>query len=239
MNFESLLQQIENPGTEKTAGAPPAEGGKDTALQQALKATLEKVGSQSSPAAESASGDPIDDLMKLAGDMAQTEKDAEILHAAKMGRAFADACQESLAAADAKCASVGIEAAAAPIMPALPILSGNADVEALTKQAAEQGYQDTQERLFVEKVATVDNPGMHDALIKEATDAGREDLLVKAAAEVGYRETHEKIAATQFALGQEDALQEVHNVLTQEFLKGAAEVQLMVELAKQQTAAVR
>lgn len=58
-----------------------------------------------------------------------------------------------------------------------------------------------------------------------------DDDAVKAAAEQGYREAQNKIAA-DFKDGYDAALQQVHDTAASEFLKGAAEVEVMVEMAQ-------
>ena len=55
--------------------------------------------------------------------------------------------------------------------------------------------------------------------------------LVKQAAEAGYRDTMEKVAAEQYAAGQEAALDAVYKTAAEEFLKGDAEVETLVRMA--------
>lgn len=68
-----------------------------------------------------------------------------------------------------------------------------------------------------------------------AQQAMSDEALVKAAAEAGYQETLEKLSA-EYEAGHNAALQDVHDQAASEFLKGAAEVEVMVNLAQQQSA---
>jgi len=230
MDFDKLLQTLEGTGTEKTASAPESKG-PDKALQEALRQTLDKTASATAAPTQS---NPIDDLEKLAEDLASTEKDAEVIHAASMGRAFADAAIEQFAAADAKVAQVQAQQ---PALAPMAVAEGPApgDVDNAMKLAAEIGYSDAQnavaETAFQEKIASA-TPQEADELIKMAQQVGREDLLVKAAADQGYRDTQEKVAAVQYAQGENDALEEIHKVASDEFIKGAQEANILVDKAR-------
>ena len=235
MNFDKLLESLETEGQEKTAAAQQPLS-PNTALKTALQKTLDK--SASAPAQTPPTSNPVDDLEKLAESLAETEKEAEIIQAANMGRAFADALLDQVSAADAKLAQVQAQIPAPQVAPA--VQPTQAEVDNAVKLAAEQGYADAQnaitEALFTEKVANAQTVEEQADLIKVAQEAGREDLLVKAAAEQGYKDAQEKIAETQYAQGEEDALKEVHDLAAGEFLKGAQEVQVLVEKARQQQA---
>lgn len=227
MNFDTLLQNLENSGTEKTAAATQVGDNPNTALQAALKMTLEKTAS-----APSASN-PIDDLEKLAEEIAGTEKEAEIIHAANMGRAFADAAIEEFTVAEAKVAQMEARVPAASSYANAPL---SADNENTLKLAAEQGYADAQEAIaetiFAEKLANA-SPWEQDELIKVAQEAGRDDLLDTVAYNTGRRDIQEKVAAAQYTRGETDALQEVHDVAASEFLKGAQEANILINQARQ------
>lgn len=227
MDFDTLLQTLEDNGTEKTAAAPQGQG-PDKALQEALKQTLTKTASAPAPA--TASSNPIDDLEKLAEEIAGTEKEAELIHATNMGRAFADAAIEQFSSMQAKMAQVE---SLQPVVRETGV--SQQEVNHAVKVAAEQGYADAQEAVidtaFREKIASA-SPEETTELIKVAQEAGRDDLLVKAAADQGYRETQEKIAAAHYAQGESDALAEVHNLASAEFIKGAQEANILIERAR-------
>lgn len=81
----------------------------------------------------------------------------------------------------------------------------------------------------------------YDAQMQTVKTAGMstqdmsDEALVKAAAEAGYQETLEKLSA-EYQAGHDAALQDVHDQAATEFLKGAAEVEVMVNLVQQQSA---
>jgi hypothetical protein len=233
MNFDTLLQSLEDDGAEKTAAAQEPQG-PDMALQAALKNTLEKSASASGPAPSASN--PVDDLEKLAEEIANTEKEAEVIHAANMGRAFADAALDEFSAAEAKVAH--IQPPAPALAPAAPAVSSG-EVDQAVKLAAEIGYADAQnavaEATVLDKMAS-GTPEEKDHMIKAASVSGREDLLVKAAADAGYRDTQVKIAEEQYSQGENDALEQVHTVATNEFLKGAQETSMLIAKARQQQA---
>jgi hypothetical protein len=228
MNFDKLLQTLESDGTEKTAAAQGS--GPDTALQEALRNSLEKTAS-AAPVANYSSN-PVDDLEKLAEQIASTEKEAEVIHAANMGRAFADAALEEFSSGSAKIAAVQA-AAPATYYPAPQV--NEAEVENAVKLAAEIGYNDTKEAVvesqFQEKIASAD-PMTKTALVNAALQEGREDLVVKVAADEGYRDTQIKIAAAEYERGQSDAIEQVHAVAANEFIKGAQEANMLIQRAR-------
>ncbi len=230
MELDKLLDTLENDnGSVKTASAP-AEGGTGTALQAALKTSLQKTAAAA--ASVPVAANPVDTLEKLAEDIAGTEKEAEVVHAATMGRAFADAALEQFSALDAKVAHLQQPVPLAPV--AAPAQSS--EVDNAIKLAAEIGYNDTKERIaeeiFTDKMASA-TPYQREELVKVAADAGREDLLVKAAAERGYQETIEKVATAQYAAGESEALSQVHDTAAGEFLKGAQETSILIDKARQ------
>jgi hypothetical protein len=72
----------------------------------------------------------------------------------------------------------------------------------------------------------------NEELIKMGSEAGYIDTLFKLGAEIGYTNTMNKIAESQFNEGQAAALQEVHKLAQVEFIKGAQEVDALIDLAK-------
>lgn len=226
MEFDKLLQTLEGADTEKTASAPEATG-PNKALQEALKKTLDKTASDATP--NPPASNPIDDLEKLAEEIAGTEKEAELIHAASMGRAFADAALEQFSATEGKLAQM--QDMAAPLKPVEP---SQQEVDNAVKLAADIGYSDAQnvvmESAFQEKIAS-GSPEEVDELIKVAHEEGRDDLLVKAAADKGYIETQEKIAGAQYEQGAQEALADVHKLASDEFVKGAQEANVLIQKA--------
>lgn len=124
------------PAAEKTASNQSALV---NAMNEALSTTTEKAASEKSPAAAS----PVDDVMKVAADMAGAEKEAALKEAQILGAAFADAAVARLSEWN-KTAAAMLTAAPAAVQ-AVP---GNADFgkfaqqnPELVKQAAQMGYE--------------------------------------------------------------------------------------------------
>lgn len=155
--------------------------------------------------AAAAAGDPIDGLMKLAEELSGMDKEAEEAHVRNMAVAFADSAHRRWHELNEKVGSV-IEDS--PLADAV-------------KLAALQGHED----------ATLALQGHH----KQASDEDVFGEIVKLA-EMGDPEAQEylyKVAAEEYEAGQEAALNEVHKLASQEFLKGAAEVQVLVHASNQ------
>ncbi len=181
MDLETTIERMEaEEGQMKSAAALPASPAKTN-----LDAALEKAAAAPAPATPVVQEmDAVDALMKTANALAGTEKEADIAHAAICGQAFADGAISKLAAYDAQVQRAVLET---------------------TKQAAAVG----------------------------APAAQSDDDLIKAAAEQGYQDTLEKMSA-EYQSGHDDALQQVHDQAATEFLKGAAEVEALVDIAAQQ-----
>lgn len=219
MNLDQVLEQMKaSEPTIKTAAAPAPVS--NNALLDALHKTA-------APASQPAGkGDAVDDLMKMASELAGTERELEIAHAAACGGAFADTAIAKFAAYDAQVAS----------MPKQAAVYDNSDE--LVKQAAEIGYADV-----VAELQGMNKQASDDEIVKQASEMGYADVvtelqkqasddeLVKQAAAVGYQDTQVKLAE-EYKAGQEQALVDVHNVAVGEFLKGAAETELMVNQAR-------
>ena len=153
--LEQLLETFETPKQEKTASeAPKVDVPLKDALTDALKGTEKKAEEKS----------PVDDLLKVAADLAEQEKTAEVKHAEICGAAFADAAVQRFAAFDAQ-----------------------------LKTAAAQGYEAAN--------TAVDTP--------------------------------EKLAADYMA-GEATALEEIKTAAMEEFLKGAAETEVLLNAATEQ-----
>jgi len=171
MELDAIIKAMEaNEGHVKSASAQATP----SVDQSILNAALEKAAG--APPAPVAEVDAVQALLKTANELAGTEKEAEISHAAICGQAFADGAIAKFASYDAQVQQA--ELSAPPVM---------------AKQAA-----DSDEQLY-------------------------------AAAEYGYKLAHDKMAE-EYEAGHDDALQQVHNAAATEFIKGASEVQVMVEL---------
>lgn len=214
-----LMQELEG-GNEKVASENTDTA--STAAQAALQDILKKAPLQEKVAA--VSGDPIEDLKKLAQDLADADKEAEIVQAKIAGRAFGDALLEQWAAGNAT-----MKIAMAEQIEAQSNAVSEAEAVTLLKQAADQGYVDTKQQLS----GPSDTPQatLEKAAQQGYNDASQEVLLEKAAQE-GYADTQQKIAAEQFGAGQEAAIKEAHDKAAAEFIRGAQEVNLLVDRAQ-------
>lgn len=143
MKIDRILAGIrESQAAEKTAGAAPVSTEKAASTQTALVsamndalATTEKTSSENVPS-------PVDDVMKVAQELAGAEKEAAVKEAQILGAAFADAAVARLGDWS-KIASQLV--AGAPVVQAIP---GNTDFgkfaqqnPELVQQAAQLGYE--------------------------------------------------------------------------------------------------
>jgi len=223
MNLDEVIKSMErDTGIEKTA----SQNVPNAASQ--LTAALEKAAHVSRPSGSIPEGEVVGSLLKMANQLAGTEKDAELSHMALCGQAFADAAITRFAT---------YEQMAQPYVKTASPEAVSDDV--LVKTAAEIGYQE-----IMQKTAeTASNQTHENELVKQSAEIGynevmhiaaqknmektSEDELVKIAAETGYQETLEK-AAADYQAGQDQALQEVHDLASAEFLKGAAETEIFL-----------
>jgi hypothetical protein len=162
MNFETLLQQISNSGSEKTASdttsQPPVKTA-TVAAKEALAESIRNAVQQEKTAA--ANTDPIDSLIKEAQRLAEDAQTMEVIHARNCGHAFADAAAETWGTNATKFAAA----------------QGNDQGYAMQKQAAEeQGYMDTMQKVAAEQ-------GYIDVIQKVAAEQGYADTMEKVAAE--------------------------------------------------------
>ena len=182
MRLDTILANIKAADTasEKTASAHEASG---VVPRDALLAALNETSTTAKVA--SATRSPVDDLMKIATDVASTEQEMAIKEAQLLGRAFADAVVSRVgewqgAAANlptAKVASYQVEGFD-------KFASENPD---LVKQAAELGY--TQTRAALEKFAADEyNRGYNDTLVEVQKLAAAE--FAKASVLTGNILTH-------------------------------------------------
>jgi len=215
MELGNLIDTLQaGGGEEKTASANAFE---DNSTEKALEAALEKVAA-SAPAETRTSGNPGDELMKMAADLAGVEKEAEIQHAALLGQAFADAAIGTWQAYDADMRKHASET--------------TANTNELVKSAALQGYYDTINaiqsgvpQMGTEKMASNDEI---EELIKQAEAEGysREEAVQ------AIQELSTKTAEEQVEMGQKLALDELYSTAYNEFLKGAANAQQILASVK-------
>jgi len=144
MKIDRILQGIrESQAAEKTASAPSAAIVEKTASANPLVAALHEA---LQPAEKTASAalerSPVDDVMKVAQELAGAEKEAATKEAQLLGTAFADAAVARLNEWNKTAATM---VAGSPVAQAIP---GNADFgkfaeqnPELVKQAAQLGYE--------------------------------------------------------------------------------------------------
>jgi hypothetical protein len=199
MDLQQVITQLEAQDPQKTAAlAPPPSV--DARLQGVLADTLEKTAASVTPPA--ATDDPVAGLMKMASELAGAEKEAELALANMLGQAFADGAIAKFAAYDAQ------------VKIAMVQQQNDGEAEMLVKAAAEKGYADVMglaSQAEQEKIAGMDN-----------------DALVKVAAEKGYSDAMEKVAEAQFEQGFNEQVEQIHNVACGEFMKGAAETEMLL-----------
>ncbi|RLC86824.1 MAG: hypothetical protein DRJ03_07655 [Chloroflexi bacterium] len=219
--LENIMQELEG-GSEKVASEHTAPAPSNAAAQAALQNVLHETSQMKTAAA--ASGDPIEDLKKLAQDLSDADKEAEIVQAKIAGRAFGDALLEQWAAGNAT-----MKLAMAQELEAQSSSISEADAATVIKQAADQGYADVVQELAP---STADP----QAMLKKAAEQGYSDasqqVVLESAQQAGYTDTHEKIAEEQYATGQNDAIKEAHDKAANEFMRGAQEVNILVDRAQ-------
>lgn len=222
MDLESVLKSLDDQGQEKQASVTP-NGSPEVALQGALASVLDKVASDNGHHAVAPTHSPVDDLMKLAGHMAEAEKEAEVALAGSLGRAFADAAIGQWASYDAH-----TKVASEYMAPS------NDDLY----KAAEEGY-----RIALDDMVSLENRDPAH-IEKMAMDQGYEEAYTeKLAAEqeyyLGQQQAlhdyeHVKVAEdSEYSNGQEAALDTIREVAAHEFYKGAQEVQTLIAIAHQ------
>jgi uncharacterized protein YihD (DUF1040 family) len=250
MELDKVIAQMENnDGQTKVASqqaAPVATPNLSAALEKAAGVPVQDA-------------DAIDVLMKTANELAGTEKEADVAHAALCGQAFADGAIAKLAAYDAQVQQLALQetkvAAYIPEgMSKVAAASMELNDEEIVKLASEVGYQTTMNELMggMSKVAAASMELSDDEIVKLASEVGyqttvealggeemskvaaatadmSDDEVVKLASEVGYQHTIEKIAE-EYNEGHNDALQQVHDQAAGEFLKGAAETETLLNM---------
>lgn len=166
MDLDKVIAQLEAQDLQKTASAPLSV---DARLQSVLAETLEKTAASVAP--PTAAEDPVMGLMKMASELAGTEKESELAFANLLGQAFADGSIAKFAAYDAQ------------VKIAMSQQVNEDQDEYLYKSAAEQGYADA--------VSIMQSNYQDDAVIKTAAEQGYYDATQKIAEaqyEAGYNE---------------------------------------------------
>ena len=154
--------------------------------------------------------------------------------------------QTNVAAADEKLAAAVDKVASAP---AAPAADNNVDaVQAVLKTANElagaekeaeishaalcgQAFADGAIAKFAAYDAQVQQAQLKAPALNKVAEVSEDQLV--AAAEYGYKLAHDKMAE-DYDAGHREALQHVHQSAMAEFVKGAAEVQVMVDLISRQ-----
>ena len=144
MKIDRILAGIrESQAAEKTAGEAPVSTDKAASTQTTLVSAMnDALASNVKTASEATQASPVTDVMKVAQELAGTEKEAAVKEAQILGAAFADAAVARLGDWS-KVASQMV--AGAPVVQAIP---GNTDFgkfaqqnPELVKQAAQLGYE--------------------------------------------------------------------------------------------------
>lgn len=146
-----------------------------------------------------AADDPVAGLMKMASELAGAEKEAELALANMLGQAFADGAIAKFASYDAQ---------------AKIALAQQEQDASLLKSAAEKGYTDAAQ--MIQQAQQDKLAGMDD------------EAIIKTAAEQGYHDAMQKIADAQYEQGFNEQVAEIHKLACQEFLKGAAETEVLM-----------
>jgi hypothetical protein len=209
MELQQLIEQFnEGSGSEKTAAEEaPATGAEGTTTEDLKGALGEVLESGQQKEAAAAEGNPVDDLMKMASELTDLDKEAEEASVRNLGVAFADSAHRRWNELNEK---VGNVLETSPLADAVKLAAqqGHADASA----ALQQGQQ---------KEASAEEKLQQIVKLAEAGDAEAQAYL-------------QKLAAAEYEEGQKAALQEAHKTASAEFLKGAAEVQVLVKLSEQQ-----
>jgi hypothetical protein len=217
MIVDKILNDIESQEKLASQTTPDPAKAAETSLSTALGETLQKVASQAAPAA----GNPAQDLFKLATDMVNSEMEREVKQAALCGRAFAHSAIEEFRTYDVAAKTA---AAYAPVPTVEQAVKQAASDPELMK-AAELGYADAQQRIAVEQNQVAET---------KLASVNLDEATLEKVAQAGYAQTQEKIAAEQYNEGYGACMTEVRDRAAEEFIKGAMEVQKLVELSAQQ-----
>lgn len=144
MRLDKILENIK--ATETTGEKVAAE--KAAPAREHLMAALHEATAEKTA---SAPASPVDDLMKIASDVAATESEMAVKEAQLLGRAFADAVIARVGEWQAAAATLPATKTASDVAGFDKFASENAEA---VKAAAELGYTQTREHL--EKVAAAE-----------------------------------------------------------------------------------
>jgi hypothetical protein len=154
MQIDKILAGIrETQNTSKTAAEKPAEKTASTTAPHAAldKAMQDAVAVTEKTAAEKQSPGPVDDVMKIASDLASAEKEAMVKEAQMLGAAWADAAISRINAWREATKTAAVEAPVATASQDPSFAKFAAENPELIKQAQELGYDVTRQGL--EKMA--------------------------------------------------------------------------------------
>jgi len=205
MELQQLIEQFNAGGsTEKTASAASASGEKTGATDDLGAALKDALGAEEQTKEAAAAGNPVDDLMKLAAELSGMDKEADIAHAKLCGTAFADSAAQRWHQLKLAMAQEGHANPQTSLGEAM-------------KAAAQQGYLEAAGVLGKQAAA---EPEIDLDMLVKAAEAGNPDA----------QEYLEKLSA-EYVDGQMAALDDIHATAANEFLKGAAEVRVLVDAA--------
>jgi hypothetical protein len=205
MDLDSILKRMEQTDEQQKVASAQTSVRSPEAEASALAGALEKAAG--APPKQSTGDNAVADLLKMAEKLAGTEQESELVHAAMLGQAFADAAINKFAAYDAQ------------VKIAMAQDDRATDAE-LQKTAAQEGYNAAQNLI---------------AQAGTQTKLAEDDQLIKEAAELGYKYAQEKVAE-EYKLGYDNAMLDVRNTAANEFIKGAQETAIMINHHRQQSA---
>ena len=223
MLVDKILAEIE--AQEKTAAqiAPDPAAHAENRLSNALGETLSKVASQAAPRG----GNPVGDLFKLAEEVANSEKQAEVQQAAICGRAFAHAAVNEFAAYDHAAKVAAAQSYQPMYEQAVKVAASDDEL----MKSAELGYLDASQR--IQQEMQLNGQSKEAQMEVKLASVGIDEGTMEKMAEVGYVQTQEKIAVEQYNQGYSAALGEVRDRAAEEFIKGANEVNALIQLSQQ------
>lgn len=247
MELSQILERMEQKASksasakiEKTAAvSTPAEATLKQALNEILKASGGTEKTASAPRMS-----PQEALMKQAELLVGSEKQAEVEHAKILGLAFADAAITKWAAYDAQLkhfAAQEEKSAAAGYYKTRKIAEGEMDYASMPPEQvqalAEQG--DPGAIAFLQQMMAQSGQGGDPGAMGGAVEgkSASEMYSIKVAASQGDPRAINylnKLAAAEYEQGQTQALNEIYQTAASEFLKGAAETNILLQQLKAQ-----
>jgi hypothetical protein len=223
MLVNQIIDSIEAQEKLASQTAPSPAASTENKLAATLGEALTKVASQAAPAA----GDPTRELFKLAEEISNSEKQGEVQQAAMCGRAFAHAAIDEFRTYDN---AAKVAAAQMPQPTYEQAVKVAASDDELMK-AAELGYKDAAIRVQQEMQAQ--GQSKEAQMETKLASVNIDDGVMEKMAQVGYAQTQEKIAAEQYEQGYNSAMTEVRDRAAEEFIKGAQEVDALLQMSQQ------